>query len=63
MVFLARICKKNMLAPEKKGPVSELFLVLSTPVYIYYLKLSQIQYTMKFSWVISQVNVEFVSDV
>jgi hypothetical protein len=35
MVFLARICKKNMLAPEKRGLASELFLVLSTPVYIY----------------------------
>jgi hypothetical protein len=30
MVFLARICKKNMLAPEKKGLAPELFLVLST---------------------------------
>jgi hypothetical protein len=31
MVFLAGICKKKMLAPEKKGLASELFLVLSTP--------------------------------
>jgi hypothetical protein len=31
MVFLARICEKNMLAPEKKGLAPELFLVLSTP--------------------------------
>jgi hypothetical protein len=31
MVFLARICKKHTLAPEKMGLASELFLVLSTP--------------------------------
>jgi hypothetical protein len=34
MGFLARICKKKMLVPEKKGLAYELFLVLSTPVYI-----------------------------
>jgi hypothetical protein len=33
MVFLARICKRNMLAPEKKGLAPELFLVLSTPAF------------------------------
>jgi hypothetical protein len=31
MVFLARICKKNVLAPEKKGLAPELFIVLPTP--------------------------------
>jgi hypothetical protein len=31
MGFLARICKRNMLAPEKQGLAPELFLVLSAP--------------------------------
>jgi hypothetical protein len=35
MVFLARICKMNMLAPDKKGLAPELFLVLSIPGYKY----------------------------
>jgi hypothetical protein len=31
MFFLARISKKNILAPEKKGLAPELFLIFSTP--------------------------------
>jgi hypothetical protein len=30
MIFLACICNKKMLAPEKKGLAPELLLVLST---------------------------------